>query len=399
MTTGGAADLLRKPGQPQRATFLELFFDLVFIFALNRVSHRLVEDVTSQRRIVLTEAGQTLVVLLAVWLVWTATAIITDLYDPEKPQIQLLIVATMFASLVMAVAVPAAFGRRGLLFAGAYVAIHVGRGLFLVPALRGHEAQRRAARVLFWFGVSAVPWIVGALFPESVTRGVLWTVAIGLDYAALVLRLPTPGLGRPPVTDLPVTAEHLAERYRQFFIIALGELILVSSATLSGSGLRPGSGVAFAVSFATTVLFWRIYIYTAGGLLPTAIAAARLPGQLALTLSLAQLLMVIGTVAASAGFELVVGHPFGHTDRAWAAVVLGGPAVFLVGRAVLEYAVFSRVSPSRPIGALVLAAAAPAVLRTPPLLAAATALVVLVAVAATDAARTRRHPRQPLPPR
>ena len=399
MTTGGAAALLRKPGQPQRATFLELFFDLVFIYALNRVSQRLVEDITSQRRIVLTEAGQTLVVLLAVWLVWTATAIITDLYDPDAPQIQLLVVVTMFASLVMAVAVPAAFGRRGLLFAGAYVAIHVGRGLYLVPALRGHEAQRRAARVLFWFGVSAVPWIVGALFPESVTRGVLWTVAIALDYAALVLRLPTPGLGRPPMTELPVTAEHLSERYRQFFIIALGELIIVSSAAFSGTDLKPRSAAAFVVSFVTTVLFWRIYIFTAGGVLHAAIATARLPGRLALTLSLAHLLMVAGIVAASAGFELVITHPFGHTDRAWAAVILGGPALFLLGRAVFEYAVFSRVSASRPIAAVVLVAATPAVLRMTPLTAAGAALLVLIAVAVIDATRTRRYPRQPLPPR
>jgi low temperature requirement protein LtrA len=399
MRTGGAAELLRKPGQPQRATFLELFFDLVFIYALNRVSQRLVEDITSQRRIVLTEAGQTLVVLLAVWLVWTATAIITDLYDPEAPQIQSLVVATMFASLVMAVAVPAAFGRRGLLFAGAYVAIHVGRGLYLVPALRGHEAQRRAARVLFWFSVSAVPWIVGALFPESVTRGVLWTVAIALDYAALVLRLPTPGLGRPPMTELPVTAEHLSERYRQFFIIALGELIIVSSATFSGTDLKPRSAAAFVVSFVTTVLFWRIYIFTAGGVLHAAIASARLPGRLALTLSLAHLLMVAGIVATSAGFELVIAHPFGRTDGASAAVILGGPALFLFGRAVFEYAVFSRVSASRPIAAVVLVAATPAVLRMPPLTVASAALLVLIAVTAIDAARTRRHPRQPLPPR
>jgi hypothetical protein len=102
MTSG--AQLLRKPGQPRQVTFLELFFDLVFIFALTRVSQRLVEDITSERHIVLTEAAQTLLVLLAIWAVWTATTLITDLYDPDHPQIQFLVVATMFASLVMAIA-------------------------------------------------------------------------------------------------------------------------------------------------------------------------------------------------------------------------------------------------------------------------------------------------------
>jgi low temperature requirement protein LtrA len=390
-----AAQLLRKPGQPEQVTFLELFFDLVFIFALSRVSQRLVKDITSQRHVVLTEAGQTLLVLLAIWAVWTATTLITDLYDPDHPQIQLLVVATMFASMVMSVAVPAAFGRRGMVFAGAYVAIHLGRGLYLVPALRGHQAQRRAARVLVWFGVSAFPWIAGALFPEGVIRGVLWTVAISLDYAALFLRLPVPRLGRPPESELPVVAEHLSERYRQFFIIALGELILITGIEASRGDLKPAGAAAFVVSFATTVQFWRIYIYRAGERLPAAIATAALPGRLAIWLAGVHLLMVIGIVAASAGFELVIGHPTGHTDPAWAAVVLGGPAVFLVGRGAFEYAVFHRVSPSRPVGALVLAAAAPAMVRLPPLVAGVVATAVLTGVAIVDATRDRAPRTRP----
>ena len=399
MTTSRAARLLRKPGQPEHATFLELFFDLVFVFALTRVSHRLVEDITSQRHIVLTEAGQTLLILLALWMVWFVTALITDLYDPDQASIQLMVVATMFASLVMAVAVPAAFGERGLAFAGAYVAIHLGRGLFLVPALRGHQAQRRAGRVLFWFSVSAVPWIVGALFPESVVRGVLWTLAITLDYAAQILRLPVPRLGRPPLSELPIVAEHLSERYRQFFIVALGELVLVIGVTSSGSDLGPSGVAAFAVSFVTTVLFWRIYIYRAGEMLPAAIAIARVPGRLALWLSFAHLFMLIGIVAAAAGFELTIAHPAGPTDSALAAVVLGGPALFLLGRGALEYGVFSRVSWSRLVGAGVLAGVAPALLRTPPLVAAAMVAAVLGGIAVSDAARGRTRPVQPSAPR
>jgi low temperature requirement protein LtrA len=393
MTTG-AARILRKPGQSERATFLELFFDLVFIFALAQVSRRLVEDLTSERRIVLTEAGQTLVVLLALWVVWYATALITDLYDPGQPKIQLLVVASMFGSLVMAVAVPAAFGPRGLAFAGAYVTIHLGRGLVLVPALRGHVTQRRAARVWFWFGVSAVPWLAGAMF-TGVVRGALWTVAIALDYAAQVLRTPVPGLGRAPESELPVVAEHLAERYQQFFIIALGELILVTGLTFSDADLGPGSTAAFGVSFATTVLLWRIYIHRAGALLPAAIATARLPGRSALSLSVAHLGLVVGIVAAAAGFELAIVHPTGRTDPAWAAVILGGPALFLVARGALEYAVFRRVSKSRVAGAVVLAAAVPVMTRTPPLAVAVAATAVLLGVALSDALRDRTEAAEP----
>ncbi len=393
--TSEADQLLRKPGQPERATFLELFFDLVFIFALTRISQRLVEDITSERRIVLTEAGQTLLVLLAIWAVWAATALITDLYDPDRPQIQLLLVATMFASLIMAVAVPQAFGRRGLAFAAAYVAIHLGRGLYLVPALRGHPTQRRAIRVLFWFAVSALPWIAGALLPESVARGVLWTVAIAIDYAALFLRLPVPRLGRPSRSELPVVAEHLAERYRQFFIIALGELILTTGIQASGSDLRPAAAAALVVSFATTVLLWRIYIYRAGELLPSAIETAPQPGRLAVWLSGVHLLMVIGIVATSAGFELVIRHPAGHTDPAWAAVTLGGPAMFLLGRGAFEYAVFHRWSLSRVVGVAILVAAGPALVHAPPLMAASVAAAVLLGVAVADVISGRAPRPQP----
>jgi low temperature requirement protein LtrA len=400
MATSRAAELLRKPGQPKRPTFLELFFDLAFIFALTTISHRLVEDFTSQRHIVLSEAGQTLLLLLALLMVWYVTAWITDLYDPQRPEIQLLVVATMFGTLVMAVALPAAFGKRGMVFATAYVAIHIGRGLFLVPALRGHPAQRRAARVLFWFGISAMPWIAGALFPESTARGVLWTLALAIDYAGGILLWPAPWQPRPAASDWPIVAEYLAERYRLFFIIALGELILVTGLTFSRGGFEAGRIVAFVVAFATTTLLWRIYIHRAGKLLPEAITAAPDPGRVAQLGSLAHLLMVTGIVAIAVGYELVIEHPSGHLDPAWIAVILGGPALFLAGRATFEHAVFARVSRSRLIGLIVLVAMAPAMVLVPPLPVAVTAALVLAGVAISDVARTRGHPPEPpSPPR
>jgi low temperature requirement protein LtrA len=220
-----------------------------------------------------------------------------------------------------------------------------------------------------------------------VARGALWTVAIAIDYGALFLRLPVPRLGRPPEAELPVVAEHVSERYPQFFIIALGELILVTGIEASRSDLKPAGATAFVVSFVTTVQFWRIYIYRAGERLPAAIAAAPLPGRLAVWLSGVHLLMVIGIVTAAAGFELVIGHPTGHTDAARAVVTLGGPAVFLVARGAFEYAVFHRVSWSRPVGALVLAAAVPAAVHTPPVIAAVAAAAVLTGVSIVDATR------------
>ena len=331
------------------------------------------------------------------WVVWSETAGVSHRFDPARPAIQLLVIGSMFGSFVLAAAAPGAFGARGLVFAGMYVAIHLGRGLFLTVVTRGEQRQRPEVRWLFWFGVSAVPWIAGGLV-QGWVRGVLWTLAVAVDYAAPGLGYPTPRLGRAPAAEFAVLGEFLAERYRQFSIIALGELILVSGLALTGSGFDADRGAAVVVAFATTVLLWRIYIHRAGELLGEAVAAAPDPFRAGLSAGYAHLVMVAGIVAISVGDELVIRHPFGHIQPAWIAVILGGPALFLAGRAILEYAVFGRVSADRVIGVLVLAAILPAMILTSPLPVALAATVVLTGIAAADTARGRRHPAEPASP-
>ena len=391
MTTSRATALLRGGGGPERATFLELFFDLVFVFALTRVSQQAVVQLTAPRA-VLSGAGQPLLLLLALLMVWYATTAVTDVYDPQRPEIQLLVVLTMLGTLFMAVAVPQAFGIRGVVFAGAYVAVNLGRGLFFALALNHHTAQRRAVRGLFWFGMSAAPWIAGAVVHPTAARAALWTLAVAVDYLGVALGAPTPRLGRDAAEESPVLAEHLSERYRQFFIVALGELILSIGITYSRKNFEAERTIALLLSFATIVLIWRIYIYRAGEMLAAAIAAARSPTRLVKLTSLAHLLMVIAVVAISAGDDLVISNPVQHTDPRWVAVVLGGPALFLVGRAIFEYVVSARVSRARVIGVVALVAVSPALVPRPPHIAAIPPAVVLAAVAVADAVRARRHP-------
>ncbi|WP_088960229.1 low temperature requirement protein A [Micromonospora purpureochromogenes] len=179
----------------------------------------------------------------------------------------------------------------------------------------------------------------------------------------------------------------------------LGELILVSGLTLYGSGFAADRSAAFVVSFATTVLFWRIFIYRAEELLAEAGTTAPDPTRVAFWATYSYPFMVAGIVVTAVGVELVIAHPLGHPQPAWVAVILGEPALFLAGRAGFEYTVFSRVSRNRPIGVLVLAALAPAMLFVPPLLAALAATAVLAGIAVTDAARARgRPPEPPSPP-
>jgi low temperature requirement protein LtrA len=382
MTTGRTSWLLRRPEQT-RTAFLELFFDLVFVVALFLLSHELLKHLSW------IGALQTLVLLLAVLVVWFFVVLFTDTFDVRHPLIQLMVMSIMFCALVMAAAVPEAFGRRGLVFAGAYVTVRVGATAAGALLLRGHEAVRNALRLLFWFSMTASPWIVGA-FLHGWARAALWMAALVVEYIAIGLGFPTPGLGRGGTRriEVVVSEEHMAERYRLFFIIALGEPILVIGLTFSSGDFGPASGAATLVAFATTGLLWRIYIYRAGAMLSLAIAAARNPRRVAVLTIYAHVTMVAGIVSIAVGDDLVIQDPLVQTNPTRIVIVLGGPILFLAGRAAFEYAVFQRLPRPRVIGALTLIAITPAMRLVPALATAAAAALVLAGVAIADAVRT-----------
>src|ERR671915_890293 len=121
-------------GASQRASTLELFYDLVFVFAITQVSHLLLEH--------LTWAGvlQSLIVLLAVYWSWNYTTWTTNELDTETVPVRLLLLSLMLVSLLMAVAIPQAFEAHALLFAGSYVAIQIGRHPLLTFAAAGSRA-------------------------------------------------------------------------------------------------------------------------------------------------------------------------------------------------------------------------------------------------------------------
>jgi low temperature requirement protein LtrA len=385
MTTRRAAARLRRPEDPQRATFLELFFDLALVFALFQISHSLIQHLHWSG------ALQTLVLFVTVWRVWVGTTWITDRFNAQWPPVLPLVTGSLLGLLVMAAALPQAFGKYGLIFAGAYVAVYIVPRLFLALALRGPELPPVILRALVWSGVSAPAWIAGAL-THGTARGALWTLAIAADYVALALRYPIPGAGRA-TWEPPAAAEHLAERYRQVFIIALGELIVVSGLALSGGGFAPDRTAAFVVSIATTAVLLRIYIHRAGEVLPVAFTTTGVTDRFGLWAIYIHGTMVAGIVVTAVGAQLVIAHPSGRTPPAWAVVILGGPVLFLAGRAVFEYTIFTRVSLTRPIGVLALAALTPVTLLASPLLAAIAATAVLAGIAVADAARDRDRDR------
>jgi low temperature requirement protein LtrA len=143
--------LLRaRDGGEERVTPLELFFDLVYVFAVTQLSHRLLEHLT------LVGALETLFLLLVVWWAWMYTTWFTNWFDPARPPVRALLVAIMLASLFMSVAIPDAFGKRGLMFAIACVTMQVGRTTFADLEV---SLDKVAAFVVAFVGSAAFWWL------------------------------------------------------------------------------------------------------------------------------------------------------------------------------------------------------------------------------------------------
>jgi low temperature requirement protein LtrA len=390
MTRNNPATLIRGSGGSQRATLLELFFDLVYVAALSTTS------MTLARHMSWAGALDALLPLLALWWIWSLTTLATDFYDPEQLPIQILIVGVMLGSILLAAAAPQALGALGLLFATTYVAIHLGRGLLLVIMLRGHLAQARAARFMFWFAVSAVPWILGASLDGRLARAVWWGIALTMDYVIAGFRYPTPWLGRVPLDQYDKAQEHVGERYQQFMILALGDLILVAVLTYNGVGLGAAHTVAFLSTFATTVLVWQIYVYRAGSLLRNVPKGK--PGRVVRWAPYTHAIMISGIVSMAAGAELVISRPTDAAPPSAVPALFGGPALFLIGRTVFEYEVFSRISWSRLAWLAGLIAVSPAMVFVAPVVAAVVQAAMLLGVAISDALRGRGWSGAPTAP-
>lgn len=366
--------LLRGSDSPLSASFLELFFDLAFVLALSQLAGHLLHDLN------LVGALRTALLLAAVWWIWVTTTWFADWYDPESPWVRWLLVGAALGSLLAGVAIPQALDGRGLLFAGAYVAVHIARGTVTAFALRGHPRQKRAVRILCWFSVSAVPWLVGGFLPEW--RVPLWLLALAIDFTGPRLGWPTPRLGRTNRQELRLVGQHFAERYQQIMIIALGELVLVAGLSYAGTHLDLPQTAAFLLVFATAVLTGLLYVTPAGQRLGPAIEQAD-PSRLGVVTGYLHLVMIAGLVVTAVGAELSIAHPTKAADMTAAAVILGGPLLFLVGRILMSLAIHRRLSWPRVVALLALVVGA-AVLRLPLLAVSAVATGVVLTVVVLD---------------
>ena len=383
---GSRVDLQRTRQGHERVTFVELFFDLVFVFAITQLSHNLLKHLTPMG------AVETALLFLAVWLVWTYTCWLTNWIDPGKRVVRFMLLVLMLAGLLMSTSLPDAFGDKGLLFAGAVVTMQVGRSLFMLWALRPYNPRnyRNYQRITAWLILSGVFWIGGGLSDEG-ARFIWWSVAVALEAASPSWGFWTPGLGSSPTTDWDVEGAHMAERYALFVIIALGESILVTGATFAELPMTPGVLMAFGAAFTASVSMWWIYFDAGAERASQLIASSADPGRLArLAYTYMHVPIVAGIVVSAVGDELALAHPDGHVAPKTAAVLLAGPVLYLLGDLLFRRSTDNGTPRSHLAGLLVLAILAPVAAHlTPATLSLATS-IVLVAVAASETLWRRR---------
>jgi low temperature requirement protein LtrA len=328
--------LLRGEGErDHQVSAMELFFDLVFVFAITQLSHLLIEHLDVRG------ALQTALLLLALWWAWVDTAWLTNWFDPDRRPVRVMLVGAMVATLIMAVALPEAFGERGLVFAVAFVAMQVGRTAFAVVGTREDPGlHRNFQRILAWQAASGLLWLAGGL-ASGPLRTPLWVAAVTMDSLGPAFGFVTPGLGRSITRDWNISAEHMAERCKLFLIIALGESILVTGATFGESDFTRAALAAFIVAFLGSVALWWVYFDVSFDAAEQAFASSSDPGRLGrFAYTYLHIPMVAGIIVTAVGDELVIAHPFGHASPETVATVLGGSALFLAGHMLFKRAVF-----------------------------------------------------------
>jgi low temperature requirement protein LtrA len=374
--------LLRQRGQADsgKVGMVELFFDLVFVFAVTQLSHTLLKKLDA------VGALQVGLLFMATWWVWIYTVWATNWFDPEKKAVRAALFALLVAGLLMSVSIPRAFTDLGWLFGASIMLQQLGRTLAMLAASRGDDRalRRNFLRISLWIGASGALWLAGGMAaPES--RLAWWLAALALDLAAPMLFYFVPGLGRSSLSDWNVDGSHMAERCALFIIIALGESLLVTGATFAELAFDAATVCAFLLAVLGSILMWWLYFDHGLEQGHHRIVHSETPGRHARNnYTYLHIPIVAGVIVGAVGDELVLSHPH-HGSPAAMAAIIGGPLLFLCGMALFKWLAQTRAWPplSHSLGIMLLLALA--VLALPlhlsPLCASAACVAVLLFVA------------------
>jgi low temperature requirement protein LtrA len=378
----------------RRVTFIELFFDLVYVFAVIQLSHTLLEHLSWRG------ALQTLMLFAAVWWSWVNTAWVTNWFDPDTRPVRLLLIGIMLAALVMAATLPEAFGDRGLATAAAFATMEIGRTLFVFLALRDRPDMRpNFKRILVWHCVVGFFAVLGGLL-DGGWRDVSWIIGAGLMTLGAIVGFWVPGLGRSTTSEWStISGSHLAERCQLLLMIALGESILIMGGTFSGMEITFWVFVAFVVAFLGSVALWWLYFDRSAESAAERLDQSDDPGRMARSAyTYLHAVMIAGIIVMAVGDELSIAHPTHNAEINQVLAIAGGPALFLLGHLLFKRIVWGYISIQRvaAIGALLVLMLVGSAL--PLVVVAIIATIITLGVVALDAGAfgiTASHPIAP----
>lgn len=343
----------------QKVTWAELFFDLVLVFAVTQVAAKAGQGLTGAN------LGRSLLLLVPFWWGWVGTAVLTNnRLDVDTARTRLRLFALAGLTLLMAVAVPQAYGDRGLLFAGGYAAVRV--------VLLQSIGWRRVIGPLTPYSaavfVSSPFYLAGGALHGS-ARVVLWVLAA-------VSELSSPTLFRQRLAGMQFEASHLPERFGLFQIIALGETVVAVGGQASAAGADSGVVAAAGTAFALICGMWWTYFAFGASAVEHALRTAQVQAQVVReVLSYGHFALVSSIIATAVGCKYVLKHPGDPLATAELWVLAGGVAGYLATFGYTRWRMFGRPSKTRlPAAAVVLLVA----LAASP----APAVAVLAAIAA-----------------
>jgi len=344
----------RGEGVEQPITTVELFFDLVYVFAVTQLTRLIIDDPT------VAGVGRAAFLLVIVWWAWIYTTWMANWFNPASPSVRAVLTGVMLASLLMAAALPGAFGANGVLFAFSYVALQVGRNAAAAHLLRRDQPLRDVfERLVGWSAASGVLWLAGAALSGD-RRLLLWIPAVLLDLCAPLAGYWLAGRGHAVTTDYDIEGGHFTDRCQGFIIIALGESIVVTGATAADAGLDATVVLSLGVAFIETAALWWLYFGAVAERSRLVMSTCEDPGRLARdAYTYLHLPIVAGIIAAAVGDDLLIADAGDALHGVGLAMVLGGPALFLVGESLFRQRVTGAANGERLAVAALLVLLAP----------------------------------------
>jgi low temperature requirement protein LtrA len=263
--------------------------------------------------------------------------------------------------------------------------LQVGRSAFLIVALRGRALGEHFVNDLVWELLIGILWVAGAV-ADADARLVLWGLAVVAAHAGTGTLHWLPGRGRRiDLAHTEIAAGHLVERFRLFFIIALGETVLTMGTAFTDEPFELERLLALAIGFTGTVALWWCYFQRSEAIGAEAAATPEGAGAVGFWGTWTLMLIVLALIGIAVGDELAIAHPGDDATLGFTLLTFGGPALFLLAQIIFRRGAVGHVPRSRPLG---LGALAILAVVTSPLtlivgIAASTAVLVAVAIADT----------------